>query len=90
MTHSELDPVLTFGSGEICLLSLEAPYHLSGKMIKHMLIPGEILVISITRQGHAFMPLMGTEIRSGDILHLTVLASAMERIKELFGLGEGS
>ncbi|MBN1147644.1 MAG: TrkA family potassium uptake protein [Anaerolineales bacterium] len=90
LTHSDFDPVLTFGSGEISLLSLEAPYHLAGKMVKHMTIPGEIQVISITRQGHAFMPLGGTEVRSGDILHLAVLASAMERIKELLGLGEGS
>jgi trk system potassium uptake protein TrkA len=90
LTHSELDPILTFGSGEVCLLSLESPYHLSGKMVKHLLVPGEIQVISITRQGHAFMPLGGSELRNGDILHLAVLASAMDRIKELLGLGEGS
>ena len=90
LTHSDLDPVLTFGSGEICVLSLDAPYRLIGKMIKHLLVPGEIQVISITRRGHAFMPLGGTEIRSGDILHLAVLASAIDRVKELLGLGEGS
>lgn len=90
LTHSDLDPVMTFGSGEICLLSLEAPYHLAGKMIKHLMVPGEIHVISITRKGHAFLPLLGTEIRGGDILHLAVLASAMERIKDLLGLGDGS
>lgn len=90
LTHSDLDPILTFGSGEICVLSLEAPYHLVGKMVKHLMIPGETLVISITRQGHAFMPLMGSEIHNGDILHLAILASAMERIKALLDWGERS
>jgi trk system potassium uptake protein TrkA len=90
LTHSDLDPILTFGSGEICVLSLEAPYHVVGKMVKHLMIPGETLVISITRQGHAFMPLMGSEIHNGDILHLAILASAMERIKALLDLGERS
>jgi trk system potassium uptake protein len=90
LTYSDLDPILTFGSGEICVLSLEAPYHLVGKMVKHLMIPGETLVISITRQGHAFMPLMGSEIHNGDILHLAVLASAMERIRALLDWGERS
>ncbi len=90
LTHSELDPIITFGSGEISLLSIEAPYHLAGKMVKHLSIPGEIQVISITRQGHAFMPLSGTEFHRGDMLHIAVLASGMERFKELLGLGEGS
>lgn len=90
LTHSDLDPILTFGSGDVCLLSVEAPYHLVGKMVKHLSIPGEIQVVSITRKGHAFMPLGGTECCSGDILHLVVLATAMEQVKELLGFGKGS
>jgi trk system potassium uptake protein TrkA len=90
LTHSDLDPILSFGSGEVCVLSLEAPYHVAGQMVKHLMVPGEIQVISITRRGHAFMPLGGTELHSGDILHLAVLASAMDRIKDLLGLGNGS
>jgi len=90
LTHSDFDPILTFGSGEVCLLSLEAPYNLVGKMVKHIMIPGEIQVVSITREGHAFMPLGGTEVRRGDTLHMVILASSMEQAKELLDLGEGS
>lgn len=89
LTHSDLDPILTFGSGEVCLLTLETPYHLIGKMVKHLIVPGESQVTAITRQGHAFIPLGGTELLSGDLLHLVVLASAMERIKGFWELGEG-
>src|SRR5574341_45703 len=45
LTHSDLDPILTFGSGDVCLLSVEAPYHLVGKMVRHLTVPGEIQVI---------------------------------------------
>jgi trk system potassium uptake protein TrkA len=90
LTHSELDPILTFGSGEVCLLSLEAPYPLIGKMIKIITIPGEVQIIAITRKGHAFIPLIGAEVHGGDILHLAVLASAMGQFKEILGLEEGS
>ncbi len=90
LTHSELDPVLSFGCGEVCLLSVEAPYQLVGKLVKHLNVAGEIQVVAITRQGHAILPLSGTEFNRGDILHLAVLASAMDRLKAFLGLAEGS
>ena len=90
LTHSDLDPVLTFGSGEVCLLTVETPYHLVGKLVKHLTVAGEIHVIGITRKGQALIPLGGSEFHSRDLLHLVVLASAMERVKDLLGLSEGS
>ncbi|RPI33428.1 MAG: TrkA family potassium uptake protein [Chloroflexota bacterium] len=90
LTHADLDPVLTFGSGEVCLLTVETPYHWVGKLVKHLAVAGEIQVIAITRQGHALIPSGGTEFQSGDQLHLVVLAAAMERVKDFLGLGEGS
>ncbi len=86
LTHSELDPILAFGSGDVSLLSLETPPHLVGKMIKHLNVPGEIGVVAISRQGHAFIPLTGAEFRSGDVIHVAVLASSMDRFKDLMGL----
>jgi trk system potassium uptake protein TrkA len=89
ITHSDFDPVLTFGSGEVSLVSIETPPQLYGRMIKNLNVPGEVDVISITRQGHAFIPISGTELRQGDVLHVMVLFSGMDRFKELLGLGEG-
>ena len=89
LTHSGLDPVLAFGSGEVCLLELEVPDPLAGKMVKHLAVPGEIGVIAITRQGRAFIPLGGTEFQVRDTLHLVVLASSMDRLTNFLGLGEG-
>lgn len=90
LTHSDLDPILSFGSGDVCLLELEAPDQLAGKMVKHLTIPGEIDVIAITRQGRAFIPLGGTELHSRDTLHIVLLTSSMDRLTKFLGLGEGS
>jgi trk system potassium uptake protein TrkA len=90
LTHSDFDPILTFGNGEVCLLNVETPYNLVGKLVKHLTVAGEIHVIAITRQGQALIPLGGSEFHSGDLLHLVILSSAMERVKDLLGSSEGS
>ena len=89
LTHSDLDPVLVFGSGEVCILSIETPYQLVGQMVKHLSVPGEISVTAITRKGHAFIPLGGTEFQDRDLIHISVIATSMGRLKDLLGLGEG-
>jgi len=89
LTHSELDAAYSFGSGEVSLLRIELPAHLVGLQVKHLTIPGEIRVAAITRRSQAFIPLAGTEFQSRDVLHLIILASAMERLQGMLGLQEG-
>jgi trk system potassium uptake protein TrkA len=89
LSHSELDPILTFGNGQVSLLSIEVPPHLIGKNVKNLVIPGEINVIAITRRDRAFLPMLGADFRNGDILHLVILAEAMSRVKDMLGLSEG-
>ena len=87
--HTDLDPQRTFGNGEVHLLEIEAPARLVGRYVKNISIAGEISVVAITRQGEAFIPIWGTELQRGDLLHLIVLASAMDRLEELLGIAEG-
>ena len=89
LTHSELDPVMSFGSGEVSLLRVETPPHLVGRLVRDLTIPGEINVVAIVRDGQALLPALGSEFRVADILYLAVLASAMERVEDLLELGEG-
>ena len=89
LTHADLDPVLTFGRGEVVLMAIEAPPHLVGRVVNNITVPGEASVVAITRHDQAIIPTLGTEFRSGDLIHLAVLASSMERIEHLLGLGEG-
>jgi trk system potassium uptake protein TrkA len=89
LTFAELEPVMTFGGGEVRLVSVETPYRLVGQIVKHLTISGEIAVVAITRKGIAFIPHMGTDFRTGDLIHLAILANSMERFKDMIGLGEG-
>ncbi len=86
VTHTDLDVVYTFGQGEASLIVIEASPQLAGRTVSHISIPGEVVVVSITREDQAFLPLSGSEIQEGDRIHLAVLSSAMERVEEMFGL----
>ncbi len=88
ITHAELDPVISFGSGEVSVVALEIPPHLVGRMVRDLTMVGECLIVSITREGKAFLPVTGTEFRAGDILHVAIMAGAMDRFSSLLGLGE--
>jgi len=88
LTHQELDPILTFGSGEVSLIAVEVPPQLVGRTVHDLTVPGEISVVTITREGKALIPLFGTQFRAGDVLHLAVLAGAMEQLESWLGLGE--
>src|SRR5512141_1626796 len=49
LTSADLDPVLSFGSGEVSLFNIELPPQLVGRMVKDLSVPTEIVVIAITR-----------------------------------------
>jgi trk system potassium uptake protein TrkA len=86
LTHTDLDVHDTFGRGEVSLLHMETPQQLVGRSVMQLNVPGEVLVISITRDDQATIPTLGTEFREGDILHLVVLSSAMGRLEEMLGM----
>jgi len=90
LVHAELDPVFTFGSGEVSLLAVEVPPHLIGRQVRDLTVPGEITVVNITRQGKAIIPLTGTDFHEEDLLHLAVAAGAINRVRSLLGMGGGN
>jgi len=89
ITHEELEPVISFGKGEVSLIRLEVPAHLAGHAVKHLVVPGEIIVVSIVRNGEAFIPMLGTELQADDTLHMAIMASSLYRLGELLGIGGG-
>lgn len=89
LTSAELDPLISFGSGEVSLVNIDLPSHLVGRMVKDLTVPTEISVIAITRQGAAFIPTLGSQFKEGDVVQVAILASALERFKTLIGFMEG-
>jgi trk system potassium uptake protein TrkA len=86
LSHTDLDVLYTFGRGEVALVVVEAPPQLIGKSVAQLSVPGEIAVASITRSDRAFLPVQGTDFQEGDLIHLSVLSSAMGRLEEMLGL----
>ena len=86
LTHTEIDVWDTFGRGEVSLVRIDTPPLLVGRNVMNLNVPGEVMVVSITRNDEAFIPASGTEFQEGDLIYLAVLSSSMERLEELFGL----
>ncbi len=86
LTHTDLDVWDSFGRGEVSVVSIDTPPQLFGRTVSQLTVPGEIMIIAITRNDHALMPVSGTEFQEGDLIHLAVIASAMTRLEEMLGL----
>jgi hypothetical protein len=54
-------------------------------MVRHLTIPvNPVVAISAM-----IIPLSGTDFRPRDMIHLALLASSMDRLKDLLGMGTG-
>jgi trk system potassium uptake protein TrkA len=89
LTHADLAPVMTFGNGEVSVLALELPPYLEGRTVRDLNVPGEINVVSITRNDTAILPTSGTELQAGDVVHVAARSDAMKRLKVLLGTETG-
>jgi len=86
VTHADLDAIGVFSDSGATMVRVESPARLNGHRVAQMNIPGEVSVTAITRNDHTFIPVSGTEFQEGDVLYLTVIPSAMERLEELLGI----
>ena len=85
LLYSPLETIFTLGSGEVELVVAEVPLLLIGKTVRDLSVAGEIYIVSITRDNKTFLPTLGTIFREKDFLHLAVLATSTNRLKELLG-----
>lgn len=86
VTHADLDVLHVFRDGGTTLVRIEIPARLNGYQVIQMNIQGEVMVVAITRDDQTFIPVSGTEFREGDVVHLAVIPSAMNRLEELLGI----
>ncbi len=85
LLYSPLEIVFSLGSGEVELVVSEVPRLLVGRTVRDLTVAGEIHVVSITRANKTFLPTQGTIFREEDSLHLAVLTTSTNRLKELLG-----
>jgi trk system potassium uptake protein TrkA len=85
ITHTDLDVIHLFQDQYATLVRVEAPARFNGHKVTNLNIPGEVMVIAITRDTHTFIPVSGTEFQEGDTIYLTAIPSAMRRLEDLLG-----
>ena len=86
LSYSPLGTFVSLGSGDVDIVEVEAPPALAGRVVRDLNIPSEVQVVAISRGGKTFIPMQGTIFQAGDLLHLAVLDTSADRLKEMLGL----
>lgn len=83
ITLNRLDSVYEMGNGNVNLVRIEIPSLLVGHKVNDLTILSEVQVVSINRNGKTFIPTSGTIFESEDILYISVVVSAAEKLKNM-------
>ncbi|MHC1743372.1 MAG: TrkA family potassium uptake protein [Syntrophobacteraceae bacterium] len=86
LSYSEMDAILSLGSGEVEIVEVEVPPLLVGHKVGAIAVPGEVRVIALSRRGKAFLPSSETLMQKGDLAHIAVLTSSVERLRAILTL----
>ena len=77
------------GHGDVVLLSLEVPPAARDVAVESLSRSGETVLAAVTREGATTVPVPGSLLVAGDVVHLAVQRSAVEVARSLVaGLGE--
>ena len=76
---------MSLGSGDLRVIEAKVAEHFVGRPITDLEVPGEIRVAGIMRLGKALLPVAGTKFESGDVVHLSVVSSAVDKLSRMFG-----
>ena len=83
LTFSHLEITHRLGNGEVGIIAVEIPPLLVGYSVSDITVPGEIRIISLTRNGMTSIPVQGTVFQNGDLIHIAVEESSVPRLKSL-------
>jgi trk system potassium uptake protein len=86
LLYSQLDAIVSLGSGGVDIVRVDLPPLLVGRTVKELSIPGEVHVVSISRGGKTFLPTLGTVFQEGDVVYAAVLAASADRLKTLLAM----
>lgn len=85
LTYVQLTPVLVAGSGEVQVVEVEVSPLLDGRQVAQLNVPEESQVVTVVRDGRAFIPTPATVVRTHDKLQVAVTASAIDRLEAMVG-----
>jgi len=85
LTFSQITLSETVGTGEVDRATVEIPDRLVNRTVADLTVPGEINVVAITRDGKTFLPTPATTFKSGDVVHVVLLVSSLDRLRDMLG-----
>ncbi len=85
LCYSQFEPVVSLG-GQVDLVEVQLPPLLAGRTANELTVPGELMVVAISRGGKTFLATLGTVFQEGDVVHLAVLSTAVDRLKALLAM----
>ena len=71
------------GNGEVELIEARVSSLMAGRYARDLSLPNEALLYAVVRSGRAFVPTPGTRLEEGDIVHLSVDRSALDKLERL-------
>lgn len=83
LTFSNLDVIHSIGNGGVNIVAFEIAKPHTGHSVSDITIPGEIKIISLTRNGRTIIPVQGTVFQNGDLIHIAVEENSIPRLKAL-------
>jgi trk system potassium uptake protein TrkA len=86
LNYCELDTLLLIGDGQVEIVRLEASSLLHGRTVNDVSILGEVRIVAIKRGTETMIPSINTNLVTGDILYVSVLATSKNHLQSLFGL----
>lgn len=88
VTHPDLHSEYQYGNAEVEMMEVELPASLDGKTVSELLVPGEVAISAIVRDGQAILPTEGSVMRRGDVLFVNVVRESADKLERLLGLKE--
>lgn len=85
LSFEQLDTAMVIGDSDVELVRVEAPTLLVGRPVSVLLAIGEVQVVCVERDAHAFLPTRGTQVHAGDILWCMVMTTSKPRLKSMLG-----
>ncbi len=86
LSYSELDAIASLGDGQVEIVAVEVPPLLAGRKASAIAVPGEVLVVALSRKGKTFLPSPETVFQRGDSVHVAVLTASAERLRAILGM----
>jgi trk system potassium uptake protein TrkA len=85
ISYSWFEPIVSLGAS-VNIVDVETPPVLVGRSLVSLTVPGEVHPVAISRGGRCFLPTPEMQLQAGDLVHIAVLATSIERLKALLGV----